>query len=183
MPPLGRVVIGFLLVMLDVRIEALDLLPDAVGWVVVLAGLVPLSARSRGFGAAAVAAGVGLLLALVALVSLPGPVLGTLEAIAETVVVFGTCTGIRALVADPRARRTADRIRWADLAITGVGTALGLTVGETTVEGAAVGPLLVLVLAGLGVVVWFLVFLWSNRRRPELAAGLWTGDAPEPGTP
>ena len=183
MPPLGKVVIGFLLVMLDFRIEVFDVLPDVVGWVVVLAGLMPLAGRSRGFGVAALAAGVGLLLGLVALVAVPGTALGTLQGLAETVLVFGTCTGVRALVADPQVRRTADLIRWADLAITGVGTALGLTVGETTVEGAAVGPLLVLVLAGLGVVVWFLVFLWSNRRRPELAAGLWTGEAPEPGTP
>ena len=184
MSPLGKVVIGFLLVVFDFRFEGFDLVPDLLGWLLVLAGLMPLTGRSRGFAVAAVAAAAGALLALPLQLSEPGPVLGFLEAVAQTALVFGTCTGVRALVAEPRVRRTADRIRWADLALTGVGTAIGLVAdGDTTVDGAAVGPLLVLVAAALAVAVWFLVFLWSQREQPELLSGPGSADGLEPGTP
>ena len=185
MSPLGKVVIGFVLVIVDFRIDTFDLVPDVVGWVVVLSGLMALAGRSRGFTVAAAAAGTALLLALVDLVAEPGTVLGMLGTVTATAVVFGTCTGVRALVADPSVRRTADRIRWADLVLTGIAIALGLAAGgeEVSVQGAAVGPLLVLVLVALAVVVWFLVFLWSLRHRPELVSGLGTADGLEPGTP
>ena len=178
--------IGFLLVILDFRFDGFDLIPDLLGWVIVLAGLMPLAGRSRGFAAAGAAAAVGVLLALPQQLSEPGPVIGLLEAVAETVLLFGTCTGVIALVADPQVRRTANRIRGADGGRTAVATAVSLAAGGGTavsVDEAMVLPLLVLVLVGLGIVVWFLLFLWSHRHRPELVSGLGTGEGPAPGTP
>ena len=183
MPPLGKVAIGLLLVIVDFRIESFDLVPDVVGWLLVLAGLVPLSRRSGGFGAATLAAGLGLLVALVGLVAEPGPAFAALGGLTETVVVFGVCTGVMALVAEPSVQRTANRIRWADLAITLVGTGGILAIdGAGTLDGAE-GLLLVLVPVALAVVVWFLVFVWSLRDRPELVPGPGTADGLEPGTP
>jgi hypothetical protein len=184
MPPLGKLVVGLLLVIADFRIDGFDVVPDVIGWLVVLAGLLPLAGRSRGFAAAGAAAAVGVLLALPQLVAPPGPLPGFLEGVAETVMVFGTCTGVIALVTDPRVRRTANTIRWADLAVFAVGTVLGLGAdGSLTVAGATAGLLLVLVVVTLGIVVWFLVFVWSQRHRPELSAGLRTGEGSAPGTP
>ncbi len=187
MPPLGKVVLGFLLVVLDFRIDGFDLIPDVLGWLLVLVGLMPLAGRSPGFAAAAVASAAGALLALPLQLDEPGLVLGLLEAATQTVLVFGTCTGLRAVVAEPRVRQTADRIRWADLTLAGLGAAIGLVAGRGAgggqVDGAAVVTLLVLLVATLAVAVWFLVFLWSQRARPELLSGPGTADGLEPGTP
>ena len=172
MTPLGKVVVGLLLVFVDLRIDGFDVVPDVIGWALALIGLHPLSRRHGGFLAAAVAAGIGIVLALPQQLVEPGSVLRTLEAVAETVLVFGTCTGIIALVAEPSVRRTANRIRWTDLGLGLLATLLGLALGQdSSLSGGAVVPVLVLALATIAVVIWFLVFLWRNRHRPELLPG------------
>lgn len=182
MTPLGKVVAGLLLVILDFRIDGFDLLPDLVGWPLVLIGLLPLFPRHGGFAVATVAAGGATLLAIPQQLSEPGPVLTVLETVLETAVTFGTCTGVIAVVAEPAIRRTAGIIRWTDLALTVVATLVGLAARGGT-DGAAAGPLLLLAVASLGVAIWFLVFLWSNRRRAELAPTARTGGAAVPRTP
>ena len=79
MTPLGMVVAGLVLVVVDFRYNGFDLVPDLVGWAVVLGGLVKLLARSRWFAAAAIAAAGGIAIGLPLLVAEPGRLLGVGE--------------------------------------------------------------------------------------------------------
>jgi hypothetical protein len=170
MTPLARVAWGFLIVVIDFRVDGFDVVADPLGWVLVLAGLLPLAGRSGWLTAAAVAAGAGFLLSIPQALAEPGPGLAAVHGLVETVLVFGTCTGIMQLVAD-RPRATANRIRWADLGIVSVGILVGLASGEDTqVSGGAAGLVLLLVLAALAVMAWFAIFLLGIQRHPGLAA-------------
>ena len=168
MPPLARVVLGFLLVLLDFRIDGLDLLPDLVGWVVVLTGLAPLSSRHFGFVVAAVAAGAELVLSLFELTSPAGTVLSVLEVLATTTVIVATCVAVAGVVAEPHTQERSQQVRTANLVMGLVALAfvlIGATGTEVDLPG---GLILLLALAGLGVVIWFLVFCWQQREEPAL---------------
>jgi hypothetical protein len=171
MTPLGLMVAGWGLVALDFRIDGLDLLPDLIGWAFVLVGLIRVADRSQWFGAAAFAAAFGLVLGIPLLVAEAGPVLSTLCLLGETVVVFGTCTGIREVVGRSRVREAANLLRWADLAISVVALVMIVLVGPvelTAVGAAAIVPVVLVTLAALAVMVGFLIFLWTNRQDAAL---------------
>ena len=171
MTPLGLAVAGLLLVLFDLNVAGPDLLPDALGWPLAAVGFHRVAPRSRWFAAAATGAWLGLLawLAQVAGAETWGSVL---EAVALTVVAFGACTALRALVADEVVRRRADLLRWSDLALSVPAVVLMLAGEELATDaGDGLGGLvLVLVLLALSVHVLFLLLLWSNRRRAELGA-------------
>lgn len=170
MPPLARVALGLVIVVLDLRFEGVDLMPDPVGWALVLWGLVPLAGRHRGFGAGVAAALVGALLSVPQVLAEPGEALGTLQAVVETVLVFGTCTAIGGLADEARVRTTANRIRWTDLGLTVVLTGLASLPVEQPRDVTGVAALAVaLGLATLVVMVWFLVFLLGVRHRPAFS--------------
>jgi hypothetical protein len=146
------------------------MLPDAVGWAVVLGGLAKLVGRSPWFTAAAVAASCGVVVGLPLLLAEPGPVLSAVESVVLSVVVFGTCTGIRDVVVSERTRGTANLFRWTELVLTLVTLPTTLFVGPVEVTGSAAFGVVVAVLAVLAFFAWFLVFLWSNRSDPGLGA-------------
>jgi hypothetical protein len=158
---------GMLLVVLDLRINGFDLLPDPLGWVV---GAVAASslARSAGelhpgarrwFGAAAVASAVAVVPAVPDWFGVQHPMITVSVTAAETVLVFATCTAIMAVL--PARRATANAVRWLDL---------GLSLAFAALIGAAVavpelGVVALLIgLASLAVFVWFLVLLFRARK-------------------
>lgn len=168
MTPLARVAWGFLVVVVDVRTDGFDLVPDPLGWVLVLAGLVPLAGRDPWFAAASAASAVGLLVSLPQALAEPGALLTAVQSVVETGLVFGTCTGIMHRV-EPPARTTGGRIRWTDLGLTAVTTAIGLAAGGAgQVTGAVVVLLLLPALAALAVMAWFALFLLGVQRHPAL---------------
>lgn len=185
--PLGTIVGGFLLVIMDFRINEIDLLPDVIGWPLMAWAASRLSGRSGWFAAVTAAGVVGFVVAATLLALDPGPVRHAADvarSAAEVVVVFGPCSGIRALSVSPATRRTAAIIRWLDLGLTVLACAVAVAVTGTlagmaetgqvgTGEGVALaggGVLVLLVVAMLVVLAWFLVFTWGARREPELAA-------------
>ncbi|RYC13664.1 hypothetical protein [Nocardioides zhouii] len=170
MTPLGMVVAGLVLVVVDFRYNGLDLVPDLVGWAVVLGGLVKLLTRSRWFTAAAIAASGGIAIGLPLLVAESGRLLSAVESVVMVIVVFGTCSGIRDVAAGDRTRHQADLIRWTCLVLTSVALAVGLFVEPTVVTGSAGLVVVVAVLAVLAYVAWLFVFLWTNRDDPALGA-------------
>ena len=179
MTPLGMIVAGLGLVVADFRFNGFDLVPDVIGWGVVLVGLTKLAARSPWFTAASAAATVGVVLGLPLLLAKPGPVLSAVEGLVLAIVVFGTCTGIREVMTDPRTRANANLIRWTNTVVILAGLTTSLLVGPTEVTGSAGFGVVMAVLVAFAFLVWFLVFLWSNRKVPALGA-LRSRTQPEP---
>lgn len=169
MTNLRWVTLGMVLVVLDFRINALDLLPDPLGYAVMAIGLAPLTSRHRGFLVAAVAAAVGVL------ASLPDVVDPTfaeswwaaISGVLQTLVVVPTCLAIAALV--PAEAGLARAVWIGDLIVLGVGLLAGLVLGPLR-DGAAedlVAPL-VLVMVGFAllVVAGFVWLLLRAARTP-----------------
>lgn len=163
-------VAGLGLVVVDVRINGFDLVPDLVGWGVVLAGLAKLAGRSPWFTAAKVAAAFGVVLGIPLQFAKAESVVSALEGVVLAVFVFGTCAGIRAVVANERTRDTADLIRWSNLALTLVALFATVPGGPMEVTGPVAFGVVLAVIAGFASFVWFLAFLWANRAEPVLGA-------------
>lgn len=169
MTPMGRVTLGLVVVLVDIRIGSFDLLVEPVGWTLVLAGLVPLVARHTGLMAAAVAAGAGLVLSFFQVLAAPTPGPALVQSVAETVVVFSVCTALMALLAREPDRRAAGTIRWLEVGLLAVAaTFYVLGPEETTDAGPWAVPVVLLVLAAIAVVVWFLVLLMRVRHEQVL---------------
>lgn len=166
MTPLGAVVLGTVLVMLDLRIETFDLVPDPLGWGLLVWACVRLRGAHPAFGWAVAATVVGLLVSLPGQVGeLPTP-LGLLGVAAETAVVFAVCTGIHARSVNPARARQAGTIRWWNLALAALAVLLGAVLSEQDTDLA---PLVLLaVVVALGVHVWYLVVAWAVRDEPAL---------------
>lgn len=165
MRPLVRVLGGFLLASLDLRYNGFDMLPDVVGWILVLSGLGSLTALGRWFLVGVVATTVVGFLSLLQQSAEPGQELRTAVAALETLVTFSTCSGILAAIGDDPARRRVDALRWTDLGFAVVLFAGSAAVGFETVETMWALPL---VIVGLGILVWFLLTLFTLRDHPRL---------------
>lgn len=163
-----RTVAGaLLLVLLDLRIDGLDLLPDPLGWAVAAWVLGGLAGRHRGFDVAAAAAAVACVASVPGLVG-PGPDwLWPVTTAATTALVFAACTAVRALVPTEAVR--AERLRWADLGLTG---ALVLLTPFAEGQDWLAAPVLLLGLAALVVFVLFLLMLARAGRSGEGASGV-----------
>jgi hypothetical protein len=170
--PLRLLFWGLVMVVADVRINGLDLVPDPVGWLVALVAAVRLARWHRGFLLGAAGSVLGLV------VSLPDWVGGgpgwvqPATTVAETAVVFGTCTALVALL--PERRTSANLVRWWDLGLMLVAVLVVFPVafdGEPPGLGA-VGMALALAL-GLATVVVFVCFCVLVLRA--------SGDSPEMG--
>jgi hypothetical protein len=168
MTPLGAVVGGLVLVFVDLRFDGLDVVPDVLGWLAVLVGLVRLAGSHPGFAVAAAASALGFLQSWGQVAVEPGELLRGLETVAQTVLVFAVCTGLRGVVPDERTRVTADRIRWIDLGLTLLVVLALAVLSLGTYDGAATSLLVLVIVLAIGVYLWFLVLLWGNRERPEL---------------
>ena len=169
MPPLGRVVVGFIVVLVDVRFNGLDVIPDVAGWAFVLIGLGPLVGRNGWFQLAAAAAVVELVASCFVLTQAATGLPSLVDAVANPLVVFGVCSGVMATVASPAVRATADAIRWLSVVLGIVDLASRMAVdGQEDVSGLLGLGVVLFVLVALGVMVWFLVFCWRQRTLPEL---------------
>jgi hypothetical protein len=131
-----------------------------VGWVVAALGLLSLSDLHRGLRIAGAAAAVGLLAwAADPWLGVDQGLAAIVEVVAQTVIVFATCTALMELV--PAKRESANLIRWWDL---GIGLVVMLfTVLLDGTRGSAPGLLilvLLLVVPALVVYVAFLVLLF-----------------------
>ncbi|MFC4784318.1 hypothetical protein ACT8ZV_07575 [Nocardioides sp. MAHUQ-72] len=157
--PLSTMGFGMLLVLLDLRVDGLDLVPDPLGWLLALAAAGSLSRLHPAFPVVAVACGLGLVASGPDWVGRGGPVVAVEITVAETVVVFATCTAVMALL--PERRGGANALRWWDLGLTLVLTVLLLVAaGEPDV-----GVLALLVgIAELVVFVCFIVLLFKAAR-------------------
>lgn len=170
MRPLATLAWGLLLVVLDLRVDGVDLLPDPIGWVI---GAVAAHAlfRSVGvsqpevrrwFAATSVACAAAVLPAAPEWVGVQQhPVITIAVSIAETVVVFATCTGIMTVL--PTRRATANVVRWSDL---GTAAALSVLVGGAAMEPELAPLVLLAGLAALAVFAWFLILLFQAAKDP-----------------
>jgi len=157
--PLRTMAQGLLLVIIDIRIQHIDLVPDPIGWVMALVAAQRLMARHAAFRAVLAACGVGLVCSLPDWVGVTGNLLSVPTAVAETVVVFATCHAILALL--PARRGTANAVRWWDLGLLLVGwLVVALARREQGVDAAVV----VLALAQLAVFVCFVVLLFGASK-------------------
>ncbi len=165
MKPLLNVVGGLILVFLDLRVGGgglqLDLLPDPVGWVVVMVALARLAPVHQGFRVGAIAAGVGALVSAPvwpgpALVGPAAPWLGIAAGVVDLVVVVAALTGVMASVP---ARAGGARTLRTTYVVAAGGYALLVLGGlvSTALEVLA----LMAVLVNLVVTVVVLVFLGS----------------------
>ena len=167
---------GLLLVVLDFRIDWFDVLPDVIGWLMVIAGLSLVRGRHPGLLGAFIASCLGLVSSVVQL--LPDgeltPLVAVGESVAQTGVVFGVCTALMTLGPEPRIRSQAGLVRWLDLGLALIGVVLApLLTGAPTLSfaattGAAVGVFLLLVVAAIVVFVWFMLLLWASREAADL---------------
>lgn len=108
--------LGLLVVFVDLRFNGVDFVTDLVGWVLAAAGLFSLQRWHSLFGIGGAAAVVGFLAwAADPWLGVDQGIASTLEGVAQTVIVFTTCTALMALV--PEKRRSADLIRWWDLGL------------------------------------------------------------------
>ncbi len=166
MRPLTQAALGLALVLADLRVGSLDVLPDPVGWVLVLVGLWPLRSRHTGLVVAVVA---GVVMVPVSVPSVfvdpadVGALLDLADLLVEAVFFFALLTAVRALTYDGSTRRTASIIRAIDVAWSLLGLALLVVLGETDasyqVDGAGSALILVLLLAVTGALVGALVWL------------------------
>lgn len=159
--PLAAMAWGLLLVVLDLRVDRIDLVPDPLGWLVVLLAARSLSRLHRAFTVSVAASALGLVASVPDWFAPAGSLVTAATSVAETALVFATCTGIIALV--PERRAGANAIRWWDL---------GLSVAFVPVVALAaadpdLGALALLVgLAALVVFVCFLVLLFRTAGHP-----------------
>ena len=165
MSSLNLVAIGFLVVTFDLRVSGVDIATDGFGWGLALLGLALVARMHRGFAVAALAAAGG----LVSWAAHPwlGVTQGSAEVaelVAQTVLVFATCTALMDLV--PEKRRSAEKIRWADFGISLVGL-LGVAAisagAPDDVDGLAL-LVIPLVLFALFVLACFIVLLFRCAR-------------------
>ncbi|MGB0101586.1 MAG: hypothetical protein WBP61_15010 [Nocardioides sp.] len=164
--PLATVATGLILVVLDFRVQGVDLIPDPVGWVMAALALTALRTIHRGFSVAGVAAWLAVLPSVPEWFGAESAPIAASTALAMLVTQFATCTAVMA-VSPPRAA-SASAVRWLTL---GLGCALLLTAAAATVEPSMEVIAVVMVLALLAVTVWFLVLLYGAAKDVTPYAG------------
>ncbi|QWC84223.1 hypothetical protein KLP28_11560 [Nocardioidaceae bacterium] len=173
--PLTLVVIGFLVVIADLRADGFDLLPDPIGWVLVVIGLAPLRGRHPGFS---VAYGTAIALVPLSLLLLSSVDLldgaaaraaSLLDTLTTVAVEAGVLLGVAALTARERTRRIAlVALAGAALAaVIGAASALFAPVEQTTVSGGSAALLVVVVVAVLVLLLAALLWLYRVGAEPE----------------
>jgi len=164
MRSLSTVAWGLILVVLDLTYDGVDVIPDPIGWLIALLALTSLSRVHPLFGTAAMACVAGGAVSVPEWFSATGGFVTLTTAVAETVLLFATCTGIMAVV--PQERRTANLLRWWDLGLTPI--LLVALVPRHAIED--LGALVLMVgLAQLVIFVLFVALLFRASRSPQPA--------------
>lgn len=177
MRPLTLVVLGFLLVIADFSIDGFDLLPDPIGWLLVVLGLAPLRDRHAGFTAAYWAAIVLVPLSLLLFSSTDLLAGGAQRAVTvlDQLTQFAVEAGVLIAVAALSQRERTRRIALVALAIDAVLTVAQIVLAlvgpaqQTDVSGGAAGIVVLGVLLVLGLVLAALVWLYRVGQEPEFA--------------
>ncbi len=159
MKPLAVIAVGLILVVVDIRYGGFDVLTDVLGWLACFWALLQMSRMSSWFGIGVAGAALGAASSMFHLSAEPTPLISMLDQIATVLMVFGTCSGIMALAqdADPGVASMANILRWVTLGL-GLVSPLAVLAGGPTV-------IVVLGLAALAVVIWFIMMLFSVSRR------------------
>lgn len=148
---------GTLLVLLDFRLNSVDLIPDLVGWAMCLAGLLKLS-RTTWFVIAQLGCLIGLAGAAAELLNPPdGWIVQTASSLSSSALIIGVCAGLMKFLSDERHRTTARGIiaGWVATEVAGL-----LLAAAFRNDSSGSEPLVViLVIAGLAVAIWFVVFM------------------------
>lgn len=162
---LRQVAWGFLVVLLDVRVNQLDLLHDLIGWGLCLVGLAKLPPGGW-FLLARIGAGVGVVAALPDLLNPPnGWIVTSLDTVGQTGLVVGVCLGLAPLLGAERTR-AARWIAglWLGHDVLGLATS-ALAPDEDLDDLMIAVPWVVLLVAlGVALAVWFTVFLFQCSR-------------------
>ena len=171
MKPMALVAWGFLVVVVDIKINEFDLVVDFAGWMMCLTGLGRVTQHSRWFGYALYGCIPGALLSVPEFFGADiGPAGGIVLAVAMLTLVFGTCSGIIDCVRNARTVSTANTIRWWTLALDLVGILVILAVRTGS---GTVGPeLVLLVIPGLVLAIWFAVFLLRVQDEVEMVTAV-----------
>lgn len=165
MKPLGLVGWGFLLILLDLNINRIDLIPDLVGWPMCLVGLSRLP-RSSWFIAAQIGCLLGLAAEVAGLVNPPdGWIVQTAGSIAPVALVVGVCVGLLPFVGErDRATARAIAMTWAAFH-----AAVAVFVQVAPSNDDSLDPLVLIgVVLGLALAVWFIVFMFRLSRTAPL---------------
>ena len=158
---------GFLVVVLDFKINEFDLIIDFAGWMMCLTGLGRVKQLSRWFGRALYGCILGALLSVPEFFAADiGPAGGIALALAMLMLVFGTCSGIIECVRNARIGATANTIRWWTLALDVLG--IVMIVAAHTGSGVGGPEVLLLVVPGLVLAIWFVVFLFRVQDEVQM---------------
>lgn len=174
--PLATAATGLVLVLVDLRFQGVDLVPDPVGWGLAAVALGSLQTLHRGFRVAGVAAWLAVIPSLPEWVGVEHPLIGVAVSLALLVVLFAVCTAVMAV--SPARRSTAAAVRWLGLGLT---AALALAILAASVEGSVGVLVLTVGLADLVVVVWFVVLLYAVAK--DVPAEAATAGPPTSGPP
>src|SRR4051794_14859712 len=136
MGTLRTVAWGLLVVVIDLKINQLDLLVDPIGWAIALFALLRLRELHPAFGAASAAAALGLAVSVPDWLGVDGLPISLLTGIAVLGLVVAVCTAIMELV--PAKRHVADQLRKWELGLAVAFVPLDLLLRVD--DGAARGP-------------------------------------------
>ena len=172
MPSLAKVAWGLILVFVDLRFDGFDVVPDLVGWILVLAGITPLSKLSGWFAVAFWAGAAGLLAAVVQLLEPTNAVGAILEGSAQMMVCVGITTAVIAMLPDEDLVRRARMVRgWSvGLGLLGIAAVVLGPRERVEVDRALVPLLLVVVVAALALMVVWLRLLFALARHDPTPA-------------
>ena len=154
--PLATAATGLILVLVDVRIQGFDVVPDPIGWVMAAWALGSVATVHRGFRVAGIAAWLAVIPSLPDWFTGESYLIAISIAVALLVVEFAACTAVMAV--SPARAPSASAIRWLAL---GLSAALPLAIAGASVEPGVGLIALVIILADLAVAVWFLVMLYG----------------------
>lgn len=174
MRPLKLVAWGLLVVFVDVHLGGPDLVPDFIGWLLVIVGLSKLRPLDRAFGTAVIAAAAEVAISLLTWFDEDSNLVAyALDVIASGLVLFFLSTAIRQRAAaggDPKTADYLNIIRWGDVLLSACAlTTIAFADDATRQSGLNSAPVVTLIaLAALPLMIWLLYLLFTRAERSYL---------------
>ena len=154
--PLATAATGLILVLVDVRLQGVDVIPDPVGWVIAALALSSLRTAHLGFYVAGMAAWLAVIPSVPEWFGASSPLISISIALVLLVAQYATCTAVMAV--SPTREASASAIRWLTVVLS---CALLLAIAAATAEPSMGVIAFVVGLADFAVSVWFLVLLYG----------------------